>query len=575
MFCNVTIKQMPPPRPLIFTIFEYHSLPMRFRFLLLVCASSLSIACSDRDASKSLSEAELFMPEHPDSALAVLDRLSPDCFSPRNKARYSLLSSMALDKNYIDITDDSLIINAVNYYAKQDGCKERMLSLYYHGLVLKNAKAYPNAMVELEKAERLADEMQDPYQLGLIHRNKADIYNACNNIPAAISSLQKAVDCFDSYDNKEYYAYAKLSLAISLLNNKQFQEALRCIQQARNDSDSENYQYQCDLVEADILTELGSDDERALHLFKSLPTATLGNMDWAYGAILHERKGEHHLADIWLNTAYERCIDAVDSATVHYMESHIRIMRGDVEEALRLQSRATSVQDSLTRVILQESLRDAQKEYYKNEANLQSETTKRLRITLTSCILTAILLILFLSALLIINKQRKDQFIKEMMAENAIRGDNSPNAALVGALFTERFEHLNQLTDIYFKGTSEKQKEDAFSQYKRDLNAFGHDKHLFDSLEEQLNQFCGDIMKKLKEQVPSIKGEKRKIIALFFAQVPYKTIMLIFNKNSVESLRMMRSRFRKEIEKADTPDKELFLSMLSVKNTATGKHFEE
>ncbi len=75
-------------------------------------------------------------------------------------------------------------------------------------------------------------------------------------------------------------------------------------------------------------------------------------------------------------------------------------------------------------------------------------------------------------------------------------------------------------------------------------------------------------MRKLGEQVPRIDKEKRKIIALFFAGLPYETIQLITKSVSIDSLRMQRSRFRKQIKDANAPDAELFLSMLDINNVA-------
>ena len=68
-------------------------------------------ACSDRKAvTDVLNRAEAVMNESPDSALNLLRTLTFDDFQKeKNHARYALLHSQALDKNYIDVTNDSLI----------------------------------------------------------------------------------------------------------------------------------------------------------------------------------------------------------------------------------------------------------------------------------------------------------------------------------------------------------------------------------------------------------------------------------------------------------------------------------
>ena len=75
-------------------------------------------ACGDKKAvTDVLNRAEAVMNEHPDSALNLLRTLTFDDFrKEKNRARYALLHSQALDRNYIDTTRDSLVSVAVEYY---------------------------------------------------------------------------------------------------------------------------------------------------------------------------------------------------------------------------------------------------------------------------------------------------------------------------------------------------------------------------------------------------------------------------------------------------------------------------
>ena len=73
-------------------------------------------------------------------------------------------------------------------------------------------------------------------------------------------------------------------------------------------------------------------------------------------------------------------------------------------------------------------------------------------------------------------------------------------------------------------------------------------------MEKDLDRYCNNIMSALRKQVPRIKGENLKIISLFFAGFSYETIQFILRKNSTQSLRTARSRFRKEIIEAEAPD---------------------
>ena len=89
-------------------------------------------ACKDPKAvTDVLNRAEAVMNEHPDSALNLLRSLTFDDFQKKsNRARYALLHSQALDKNYIDVTGDSLISVAVEYYKDGNDVRSKFLVFF-------------------------------------------------------------------------------------------------------------------------------------------------------------------------------------------------------------------------------------------------------------------------------------------------------------------------------------------------------------------------------------------------------------------------------------------------------------
>ena len=88
------------------------------------------------------------MADCPDSALSILIDIDSSVLRTRPmQAKHALLLSMALDKNYIDIADDSIISIAYNYYQNHPTKREKMLSLYYSGVVKQNAGNYISAAI--------------------------------------------------------------------------------------------------------------------------------------------------------------------------------------------------------------------------------------------------------------------------------------------------------------------------------------------------------------------------------------------------------------------------------------------
>lgn len=95
-------------------------------------AGLLCWGCKQTDVTQVLDRAETCMAERPDSSLYLLRTLDKRHISGSlRKARYALLYSQALDKNYIDVDNDSLIRVAVDYYKGHGTSHEKALAYFY------------------------------------------------------------------------------------------------------------------------------------------------------------------------------------------------------------------------------------------------------------------------------------------------------------------------------------------------------------------------------------------------------------------------------------------------------------
>ena len=156
-------------------------------------------ACGDKSSlTDVLNRAEVLMNEHPDSSLTLLRTLSFDDFRKEsNRARYALLHSQALDKNYIDITSDSLISVAVEYYKDKDDVRSKFLSYYYMGRVHANGERYLQATSCLMESEQLVDEVDDDYLSGLLYSEMGRIYRLYYDYPKSLEAYQKAAGFYE------------------------------------------------------------------------------------------------------------------------------------------------------------------------------------------------------------------------------------------------------------------------------------------------------------------------------------------------------------------------------------------
>ena len=475
-----------------------------------------------------------------------------------------------MDKNHIDVSSDSLIKKAVDYYSDYNDLYHKMLAWYYYGIILKNGRQYSAAIIAFEKAEKEASELNDYYQLGLIFRNKAVIFGLTCNDKESIECGKKSISFFELADAPKYTAYSIFMLATAYSNGKQYQQAdslFLYIQEHYSDSQLLAY---CNIRRAGILVDSNSNRESALNLYRQTPYKYYSYLDYARRALAHERLMEKDSADYWLTYAYSRCRSSTDSASVNYCRSHIFHMRGQNDPAFQLIKEVLAVEDSLTRIQLFQSVSGAQRDYYKSEALRQEEQLRNAKREKVLGWVIVLLLVLAGSSWFIILSRKKDRQLQEQISrlalqEKEIFRTNKANAHLLGSLFSTRIEHLDQMTRAYFNADDRQEKERLFKQIKQNVASLRNTPEAFSSLEDDLNRYCNGIMSKLRIQVPGINGNHLHIITLFFAGFPYEVVQLIMNSVSVESLKTARSRYRKAILAANAPDETFFLEMLEMK----------
>lgn len=117
-----------------FMMNRYH--PLLPIILLLILAS-----CRPNPADITLARIDSIIEEKPDSALQLIDNLdTAQLVRSESKARYALLKSMALDKNYIDLKHFDVLQPAIDYYitAHRGAASDRMRTYYYQGRIFEN-----------------------------------------------------------------------------------------------------------------------------------------------------------------------------------------------------------------------------------------------------------------------------------------------------------------------------------------------------------------------------------------------------------------------------------------------------
>lgn len=121
---------------------------MKLRSIYTSILALLLVACTTQPKhEKLLMQADSLMTSQPDSALSILQDISPQQLATQaDRAYYALLMTQARDKNYIAQTDDSLILTAVHYYNSNDDETKRASAYFYWGNIYRNKNEYPAAI---------------------------------------------------------------------------------------------------------------------------------------------------------------------------------------------------------------------------------------------------------------------------------------------------------------------------------------------------------------------------------------------------------------------------------------------
>lgn len=83
-----------------------------------------------------LPKIENLMPQHPDSALMLLEQIeNKENLSRKDKAHYYLLLTETQDKTFVKHETDSLITIATDYYEETDDLERKAKAWYYKGLI--------------------------------------------------------------------------------------------------------------------------------------------------------------------------------------------------------------------------------------------------------------------------------------------------------------------------------------------------------------------------------------------------------------------------------------------------------
>ncbi|MBQ8770965.1 MAG: hypothetical protein IJZ60_07425 [Bacteroides sp.] len=335
---------------------------------LLLLLLALLTACNDpKPVTDALHRAEMLMNEHPDSALAVLNTLSPDAMGKnRTRAHYALLYTQAQDKNYIDETNDSLITVAADYYRHTDDVRRKFLSHYYKGRVLANAGNYLDATTCYMEAEQLVDVVADDYLVGLLYAEMGRIYRLYYDYPKSLEAHQKAAECYERAGKIRHRNYMWLNQSDVCRNINEYEESERLLQQTlasgKTNADSALIRLSMGTMTMQYIEqkEMGKADSIFREL-KPLVNESFGSSPFvARLAQMYLSVGNIDMAEYYVNEGWKRAANQTDSVTLYVVSAELLSLEGKGEFAYQELLKAMTLQNEEAKQALQQPVLTAQ-----------------------------------------------------------------------------------------------------------------------------------------------------------------------------------------------------------------------
>ncbi len=176
---------------------------------------------------------ENLMPQHPDSALMLLEQIeNKENLSRKDKAHYYLLLTEAEDKTYVTHTTDSLISIAADYYEKTDDLGRKAKAWYYKGRINQDLGHPLKAQEYYLKALRDEEKIEDHALLGRIHNHIGMLYAYQKVYEKALPFQKKAVENFHLLSDSTGQVFALRDLGRTFLMLGDQDSAIICNQKA-------------------------------------------------------------------------------------------------------------------------------------------------------------------------------------------------------------------------------------------------------------------------------------------------------------------------------------------------------
>lgn len=437
-------------------------------FYILFITCLVFLACNtENNVNKYLNEIDSYMETLPDSALYALKKIEPTALTnKRDRAKHALLMSMALDKNYVDMTDFSVIQPAIDYYKENGSYTDRLRTLYYTGRIYKNIGNNESAMECYVKGIYLNKYPHDTLTMARVFFSKGLINNDIYDYNGFCSDMLQAAHLFEISNRNKSKINALLHAANGYLLLRELNEAMnilneieKSIGQKNNMDNSQLSRYYWLYIMISYLNESKEDVEK--YITEYIQNVNEDVINWLDIAIGYFKIG-NYAKSVEAIKKYEKR-NGIKKVRYHALKSQLYESIGDSDTALKSYKLYLKFSDSIDLVIFKSNTKFVENKF-QMEIELQKEKTHKIVSFLIIVILLVSILCIYIYIKHLQNRRKTEKELlglkysileseksklEEILQSNNSILQNSRNILL---------QRLNLLNNFFVANISNKEK---------------------------------------------------------------------------------------------------------------------
>lgn len=533
-------------------------------------------ACTTHQGTRAqLDQAEALMTEHPDSALSILQEVDEAQLSTKaQQARFALLLSMALDKNYIDIASDSLIRPAVEYYEKHGSDRKKMLTHYYLARIQFTANETAKCLINLTDAEKYAKEVGDHFYLGMIYRLMADAYNTLYCYNEELKYYQLSYDSFSKTDFHRHINFALLNLGLGYSNAHDLNQALTIYNKVLNIAvqEKDSTLLRTCLANKGHTHRLNGNYREAIQAILQLEQLfpqQVRSRDYSNIANCYAELQIPDSAIYYMQKAETLARRSVDAQVTYNINYKLSKFKNDFQTALENYEKLFDLNAIVTDSIMGKSVLVTLQDYITQQAEYDNYIAEQKRNRLYYIITFLVLGIIAASIILYLRWKNKNQEMeKNLQLAQSIRdtlhikeGQLSEMNTQIQALFSQQFSVIDELCNVYFETKDTKAEKDRiYKEVLKQINDIGTNK--VSQLEVIVNTYRNQLMRDFRKDLPNLNSDIYQFAIYQFSGFSSRAISIFMNEK-IENVYNKKSRLKSRIQKSDVPRKEEYLSLMA------------